>query len=152
MNSVVIALGVTRPSSSATVVIDVENVARVMFDADVMIAEELPTSSHVPYISNALPVRKRGNSSTKAKPRKIRHLNISTESEAAVLKEKDVLNVLQAAKLSYLSSEAVAAEEALLRATKTVNCVSTKDFLNLYEMNELLSSKNQAKSDGLLLW
>lgn len=67
MFSVVTAHAVTRPSSPATVVNDIESVASEMFNKNVMAAETLFASSHMPYMGIAVPVCMRGNSNTIAR-------------------------------------------------------------------------------------
>lgn len=62
--SVAMALGMTRPQHPATVSIDVMRLVPDMFNADVIVAGELPTFSYAPYMTIVVPVRKRGSSST----------------------------------------------------------------------------------------
>lgn len=54
-----IALGFTRPSPSATVVILAESVAPGMFNMNVMVAEELPAFDHAPNMTSAVPMSER---------------------------------------------------------------------------------------------
>lgn len=56
--SVAIALRETRLAPSATLFIDLEFEAPEMFNADVMIAENLLSLQQAPYMTIAVPVRK----------------------------------------------------------------------------------------------
>lgn len=60
-SSVATTLGVTRPSPPATVVIDVERLAPEIPRTGVVVANKLPAFSHVPYMTIAVPVHKRGS-------------------------------------------------------------------------------------------
>lgn len=51
-------LGLKRPPSPAAIVIDVEDVGSEVFSTEVMVAEPLPASSYLPYMTIAVPVRK----------------------------------------------------------------------------------------------
>lgn len=68
----VIALDVTLLWQPATNAIEVETVAPVKSNTDVMATEELPASSHAPYMTIAVLLRKREKSITMAlSPRNI---------------------------------------------------------------------------------
>lgn len=62
-SSVAIALSNTRPESPATALIVAESVVPEIFHADIMVAEALLASSHAPYMSIVVLVRKREKSS-----------------------------------------------------------------------------------------
>lgn len=96
-----IVLDVTRSSPPATVFSDVKRVAPKTSNTDVGITAELPASIHLSYTTIAVPVCKRGNSSTKARSPKNRRLNTETASATAVVKQKDILDVTKAAKSSH---------------------------------------------------
>lgn len=96
-SSVKIALGVTRYSIPALVLIDVESVALEISSTDVMVAEGLPRSSYASYMTIAVQVRKRGNSRTIARSPKKCRLNTATEAATAFVKDEDTLNVTEAA-------------------------------------------------------
>lgn len=108
-SSVAAAFGVTRPSSPATVAGDAESVAEKVSNTDVLIAKESPASGHAPYMTIAVPGRKRKNASTIARSSKKRGLDTATVSATVVVKEEDVLDVTIVANSSQLSPEAVAA-------------------------------------------
>lgn len=122
----------TCPSLLVTVFIDEESVASEISITDVMVAGSLPESNHAPCMTITVPLCKRGNSSTIARSPKIRRLNTATEPFTVVVKDEDVLEVLEAAKSSYLSLTAVNIWEALLQAMKPVRCVYTKNFRSLH--------------------
>lgn len=50
-----VAIGLTRPKSPTTIVVHVNCVTPDMFDTGVVIAEELPASSHAPHMTIAVP-------------------------------------------------------------------------------------------------
>lgn len=112
---VTVALGVTRSSSSARAVIDVENLAPEITKTDVIVAKKLPVASHTPYTTIAVSVLKRVNSNTIARSPEKYRLKIAAEPATAVVKEEDVLIVMVAADSLHLSSEAVITEVALLK-------------------------------------
>lgn len=145
------ALGVTRLSLSGTVIIDVESEISEMSNAGVMGAEELPATSHVPYMNIAVRVRKRGSSNTIARSPKKRHLNTAIAPAIAVVKEKAVLDVTHTVESSYLSPEAVHAQEVLLQVMKTGFYVYTKVFRNLHETHEIQSGGYLCESVDLFL-
>lgn len=87
-SSVATALGIIRPSLSVAIIIGAESWVPEMWDTDVMVHEASPAHSHCPYATIAVPARKRGRSSTIARSRKKRRLNISTDPAIAVVKEK----------------------------------------------------------------
>lgn len=131
------ALGEICPSPPAAFVIDVQSVALEMSNTDVVVADELSTSSHSPYLTNAVQVRKRGHSSMITRARKKGHLNTATDSSAAFVKKKNVMDVTGAAESFHLSSEAVATKESLTHEIWTAFRVKTDDFLKLYKTHEL---------------
>lgn len=88
-----------------TVIIDVERLTPEMFIIDVIVANESPASSHVPYMTTAVPMYKRGNLSTIAKSPKKHRQNIATAPTTAVMKEEDVLDVIKAAESLHLPPE-----------------------------------------------
>lgn len=145
------SLGVAPPSPPATVVIDVESVASEMSSKDVMAAKELPASSHVPYMTVAVPVCKRRNSTTIARSPKKRCQNSATAPATAVVKEVDVLDLRKDAESSHLSSKAVDAQEALLRAMRKVSCIYTGDSRNLFETLKLQGGEDLCERADLLL-
>lgn len=97
-----IALVMTRSLALATIASGIESVAPHTFDADVMVAENLPVSSLVPYMTTAIPVCKDGISSATARPHRKYHLKTARELTTAVVKEDDVLDVREAAESSHL--------------------------------------------------
>lgn len=56
------ALGVTRPSPPTTIFLDVKSVGPELYNTDVIVAEALPVSSHLPYSAIAVQVREPGHS------------------------------------------------------------------------------------------
>lgn len=92
-SSVIIPLGVTHPSSLATAVIHVESVAPGMSSTDVMVAEKLHASSHAPYMTYAVHVRKRENSRTFARSPKTSRMKTATKPVIADFKKHDMLDV-----------------------------------------------------------
>lgn len=76
-----------------------------------------------------------------ARSAKKRCLNSATELNTAIVKNEDLLGVTEAAKLLHLSAAAVAAQEALMQAMKTVYCVYTEAFWNLQSTHELYDGK-----------
>lgn len=145
-----IAFVVTRPSPPATVVFDIGSVTPEMSIIDVKVAGELPTSRQAPYMTNAIPVRMRRNSSTIPRLHKKRHRNATTEPAASVVKKENVLNGAEASNTSHQSSETVATQEALLGAVKTVSCVYTKRSPTLHETRELQDGEGFGESVDLL--
>lgn len=145
------ALGVTRPLHPVTIIIDVDSVSSEMCSTEVMVVEELLASSHSPYNYIVVPVRKRRLSSTIAELRKKRCLNAVTNLVTAVVKEENDLDAMEAAELSHLVSEAVAAQETFLRAMWMVRGVYTKTFCNLRETHELQDGGKLGESMKLVL-
>lgn len=143
------ALGVTRFLPLATIRIDFESLDPQWSSTDVKVAEALPASSHLPYMTISVSVRKSKISNTIASSCKKRSLAIATVT--AVAKEKHFKNVENAAKSSHLSLEAAASLEALLKAIWTVRIVFTKKFQNLHETDELESSEDPNASVEQLL-
>lgn len=131
-----------RRSPLVAVVIDHESVAPEISSSEVIVAKELLESSHVPHMSNAVPVSKRGNTSTIAQSPKKHHMKTATVPETVVVKEKDLLNVTKAAELLHLSTEAVAALKTFLQAMKTAWCVYTKNVRSPCETLVLQSSED----------
>lgn len=134
-SSLVTALEMTCPSLPTTVVIHVESMDPVMSSTGFMFAEEWHLFIHASYISIGLNVRKRKRSSTIAGLPKKRHLNTTSanESASAVVKNENVLDVMEAAESSHASPEALASQDALPQAMLTIYCVNTEGFLNLLE-------------------
>lgn len=63
-SSVVTAIDVTRHSRPAKVVNNVDGMVAEMSSTDIMVAEELPASSHAPYMTTVGPRSNHENSST----------------------------------------------------------------------------------------
>lgn len=63
-------------------------------------------------------------------------VDTATKPSTAVVKKKDVLNVMEAVNSSHLSPDTIAARNALLLATKTVCGVYTTDSRHLHETHE----------------
>lgn len=108
----------------------------------VMVAGALTASSHLPFMNIAVPVRKHVNSRTVARLQKKRFLDTTTDPMTAVKSEADMMDVTEAAELSYPSAEAVAAQEAFLQAMPTVCRVYTAEFCNLHNTQELQGGKS----------
>lgn len=104
-----IALGLNRFSLLATVVIEVESLATLISNTEVIVAKDLATASHEPYMSIAVPVRKRVNSSRIARSPKKRRLNTKIDPVTAVLKEENVSTITEVAECSLLSPTVVEA-------------------------------------------
>lgn len=88
-SSMAMALALTCPGPTATLLIDVECFAPVLPNINVMI-DELPSSSQVPNVTLAVAVHKRGLSSTTARSPSKRYLETTTKAKTAVLNYKDV--------------------------------------------------------------
>lgn len=146
------AYGMTRLSIPSTGVIDGKSVAPDMSNTDVLDAKEFPASSHAPYMSVAVPVRKRGISNIIVRLPNNHHLNITTTLETAVAKTGNKLDVTEAVKSSHLPPEAVAAQQALRQAIKKVCSVCTENFQNQLEMHELRGGEDLGRSVALLLF
>lgn len=99
---------------------DFKSVVPEMSNTELMVAEALPASRHSLYMTIAVLVRNRGNSNTIVRSSKKRRLTIATSTTTAVVKDEDELDVRNAAKSSHFSPDTVAAQEALLQATKVV--------------------------------
>lgn len=87
-----------------------------MPSTSVIVTEESPSSSHVPYMSVAVPMRKLENSSTIARSPKKRRLNTAAEVSTAVMKEWDVLDVITSVKASRLTPQVENTQEVLMKA------------------------------------
>lgn len=97
------------PSTARTVVSDVESVAPEMNNSAVIVAEEFPTSSHAPYMTNAVSVRERENFSTIVRSPKKRLLNTAIEPTTAAVKAGIEWDVIEASESAHLSPETVVA-------------------------------------------
>lgn len=86
-----------------------------MSNTNVMVARELSTFSHAPYMTIIEPVRKRGNPRTIARSLKNRCLNTATEPATPVVNEEVASDVKEAAESFHQSLKTVAAQEALLQ-------------------------------------
>lgn len=73
-----------------------------------MIDEELPTYSHAPYRTIAVPIHNCANSRTIAKSPKKQIINTATEPSTATVTEIDVLVVMGAADSLHLSPDTAA--------------------------------------------
>lgn len=127
------AHGVTRPLVPTTLFTDAESVDPEISNRHVLVAAEMPTSSHVTYMTIAVPVRNRGSSSAKAKSCKKHRLNTATAPATAVVKQEDALVVTGAAEPLHEPSEGLLAQEKLLQATRKVLCVFTENLINLHK-------------------
>lgn len=122
-----------------------------MSSTDCMVFKALLSFSQEPYMTIAVPVCKREHSSTIVRLIKKGCLNTTTESATEVVKEEVVLDIMDAAESSNLSSEVMAAQKTILQAMETACCVLTEEFQNLPEKYELLCGENLSESDDLLL-
>lgn len=145
-SSVATGLIATRFSPTTAIVIDVESAVPEMSSTDVMVSYDLPTSSCAGYVTIALPVHKRGSSSTIARSPKYYCLITATEAVTAVEEEENVLRCSNTTNLLHLSSEAAVAEEKLLQALEMVSCVNKIDFRNIHKIHELLDGEDLAES------
>lgn len=91
-----------------------------------MIADELPTSGHASHMTIAIPVCKRGTSTTIARSLRNRLLNTATRPTTAIAKDENILDVTDATELSHLLPKAVVAQEELLQAMQMVCCEYTE--------------------------
>lgn len=122
-----------------------------MSNIDVKLAKALPASSHSPYMTNAVLIHKRRNLNTIARSSEKCHLTTATATATVVLIGDDVLTFTQAAELFHLSSEAEAAQDALLRGLQTVCRVYIEKFCNLLKTHKLKGGEDQGESVDLLL-
>lgn len=90
------------PLTSATVFIYVEGMAPEISNTDVMTANGWPASSYLPYMTIAVPMRRRENLSTVVRSPMKHCLNTATAAATAVTKEEDVLKVREAAERFHL--------------------------------------------------
>lgn len=129
--SVAIAHDVTRPSLSAAVAIDVKRVAQGMSNTKVIVFEALTESSHAPYMASVVPAGTHINSSTIARLPMEPRLNAATKATIAIQMKYDVLGSKKASKPSNQSLKALATQEALMQAVKSVCWVCKKKLQNL---------------------
>lgn len=108
-SSVATALGLTHPSPSATVFIDVESVAPKVFSIDAIVAQLSPTFRHAPYLSIAVPVRKCANSSTIERSPQKHYLNTSNAPATVAVRKENDLNITEATEMPHLLIDSVAA-------------------------------------------
>lgn len=108
-------LGVTSLSPPAAIVIDVGSADPEMSNIDFIVAEALIASSHSPYTTTAIQLRKREHSSTIVRSSRKPHLTTVTATAIEVVNEEVVLDVKNTANSSHLSPEAVGAPEALIK-------------------------------------
>lgn len=127
------ALSVVDHSHPATIVIVVESVISEMSNTDAMVADVLPASGTLPYMTLAVPVRKREKASKITKLRKKRRRNTAKDPATALVKKKNMLRFTEPARMLHLSSEYVVVPKALLQAVPTVSSVYTENFCNTHE-------------------
>lgn len=143
-------LSETLPALPATVVNDAESMSPEFFKIEVMVAEQLPTSIHAPYMSISLPLCKREYSSTTARSPKNRRLDTATAPATVVVKEEDFLDVTPRISTTC-HSRMWPTRKYRYKQMKTVCCDYTEDFQNLRETHELYGGEDLGKNVDLLL-
>lgn len=99
----------------------------------------------------AVPVHKRGHSSTILRSSNKRRLTAATAIATANVNEKDVFNVTEVANSLHLSLEAVVVLKTLLGSMQSMCCVYTNDFHNVHETHELQGDEDLGEGVDLLL-
>lgn len=127
------AVGVTILLLPVTIVFDVESVGSNISKRDIVVAKSLPGSCHSLNKTVAVSVHNSEHGSTTARSSKKRFLATVTATATEIVKRKDALDATNAAESSRLSPRAVAMQDTLLDAMRTVCCVYTEDFQSLYE-------------------
>lgn len=95
-SSTAIALGVKRPSPSATIAIDVECVVSEIYSTEFMLVKELSAFVHALYMTIVVPVRKSGNSTTISRSPEKHRLNNALKTATTVAKDDNASDVIEA--------------------------------------------------------